>query len=156
MPIGAYGGLEELMGMMAPDGEVYQAGTLSGNPIATACGLATLSTLDAQDFYDDLEAKGKILEEGFYDKAREAGVPIRINRVGSMMTVFFTEYEVTNFEQVSASNTDLFNQFWNGMLKEGVYLPPSAFEAFFISSVHSNRDLDKTIRAAGTAFKALV
>jgi glutamate-1-semialdehyde 2,1-aminomutase len=155
MPIGAYGGLEELMSMMAPEGNVYQAGTLSGNPIATACGLATLGTLDAQDFYDDLETKGKILEEGFYDKAREAGVPIMINRVGSMMTVFFTEYEVTDFEQVSASNIEAFNQFWNGMLKEGVFLPPSAFEAFFISCVHSNRDLEKTIRAAGTAFNTL-
>lgn len=155
MPIGAYGGLVELMTKMAPDGDVYQAGTLSGNPIATACGLATLSAVDALSFYDDLEEKGQMLEDGFYEKAKQAGIPIKINRVGSMMTVFFTQYEVTHFEQAAATDTQRHAQFWNAMLQKGIYLPPSAFEAMFISSVHSHLDLEKTIRAAAEAFKEI-
>jgi glutamate-1-semialdehyde 2,1-aminomutase len=155
MPIGAYGGHEKIMSMIAPEGDVYQAGTLSGNPIATACGLATLSVAEAASFQEDLETKGKMLEEGFYERANAAGVPIQINRVGSMLTVFFSETPITDFASASSSNTERFAQFWNAMLNEGIYLPPSAFEAMFISSVHSHMDLEKTIRSAGNAFKAI-
>jgi glutamate-1-semialdehyde 2,1-aminomutase len=155
MPIGAYGGLKEIMRLIAPEGNVYQAGTLSGNPIATACGLATLNALDTGTFYETMDAKGKFLEEGLYEKARDAGVDITINRVGSMMTVFFTPYEVTHFAQAAASDTDQYGRFWRAMLDEGIYLPPSAFEAFFLSSAHSQMDLEKTLRAAVVAFKSI-
>lgn len=152
MPIGAYGGLTELMRLIAPEGNVYQAGTLSGNPISTACGLKTLEIIDQPGFYEALEAKARMLEEGLYQKAREAGVPIRINRAGSMMTVFFTGGEITNFTEAAASNIGNYAIFWNTMLNEGIYLPPSAFEAFFLSSAHSEVDLQKTVDAAGKAF----
>ena len=154
MPIGAYGGLTELMRLIAPEGNVYQAGTLSGNPIATACGLKTLEIIDQPGFYESLEAKCKMLEEGLYEKAREADVPVIINRAGSMMTVFFAEHEITNFAEAAASKTAKHSIFWNCMLKEGIYLPPSAFEAFFLSSAHSEEDIAKTIDAAGKAFKS--
>ncbi|MDP8245033.1 MAG: glutamate-1-semialdehyde 2,1-aminomutase [Candidatus Hinthialibacter antarcticus] len=155
MPMGAYGGRADIMKNIAPEGSVYQAGTLSGNPVATACGLATLEMLKPGGFYDALEEKSRILEAGLFNEAEEAGVPIQINRVGSMMTVFFSETPVTDFDSAAASDTERFGAFWRGMLKHGVYLPPSAFEAWFVSAAHSNIETERTLRAAGEAFKTL-
>jgi len=155
MPIGAYGGRAEIMRRMAPLGDVYQAGTLSGNPIAVACGIATLQLLKSPDFYENLEKKAANLAAGLLKKATEANIPVQINRVGSLLTLFFSEKPVTDFASASASNTHLYAEFWRALLKDGIYLPPSAFEAWFVSSAHSNSDLEKTIRAAGSAFRAL-
>ncbi|MBZ0257404.1 glutamate-1-semialdehyde 2,1-aminomutase [bacterium] len=155
MPMGAYGGRADIMKNIAPEGSVYQAGTLSGNPVATACGLATLEMLKPGGFYDALEEKSRTLEAGLFSEAEEAGVPIQINRVGSMMTVFFSESPVTDFASAAASDTDRFAAFWRGMLKQGVYLPPSAFEAWFVSAAHSNIEIERTLRAASEAFKSL-
>lgn len=155
MPLGAYGGRADIMSMIAPEGPVYQAGTLSGNPIATACGLATLGMLKPKGFYDDLEKKSQALEDGIRREAEEASVTITINRAGSMMTVFFCEHEVNDFDGAASSDTERFAAFWREMLKRNIYLPPSAFEAWFISAAHSNIEIDRTIHAAGEAFRAL-
>ncbi len=155
MPMGAYGGRADVMKMIAPEGDVYQAGTLSGNPVATACGLATLEMLKPQGFYDALEDKSRAIEEGLRREANEAGVAIQINRVGSMLTVFFSETPVTDFAGAAASETERFAKFWRGMLEQNVYLPPSAFEAWFVSAAHSNIEIERTLRAAGEAFKKL-
>jgi glutamate-1-semialdehyde 2,1-aminomutase len=154
MPIGAYGGRADIMDMIAPQGEVYQAGTLSGNPVAVSAGLTTLQLLSSQSFYADLEQKTGYLVNGLFEKAREAKVPVRINAVGSMMTVFFCEQPVRDMASASKMNSNRFAKFWRKMLEEGVYLPPSAYEAWFISNAHTERDIDVTIRAAGEAFKA--
>lgn len=155
MPIGAYGGSAPIMDRIAPEGDVYQAGTLSGNPVATACGIATLQLLRSHGFYEDLEKKSRKLIRGLRKGADEAGVPVQINAVGSMITVFFSGSPVTNFASASACDTGCFTTFWRNMLEQGIYLPPSPFEAFFLSSAHSNRDIDKTINAAVNAFRAV-
>lgn len=154
MPIGAYGGREDIMNMIAPQGEVYQAGTLSGNPVAVSAGLATLQLVSSSSFYADLEQKTGYLVNGLFEKAREANIPIRINAVGSMMTVFFCKDPVRDMASASKMDTNRFAKFWRKMLEEGVYLPPSAYEAWFISNAHTEHDFDKTIRAAGQAFQA--
>jgi glutamate-1-semialdehyde 2,1-aminomutase len=148
LPLAAYGGRRVLMSQMAPTGPVYQAGTLSGNPVAVAAGLATLKALDKPGFYDDLEEKGAWLEQGLARAAAQARVPVAINRVGSMMTVFFTPGPVTNLEEAKKSDLKRFSKFFQGMLAEGVYLPPSQFEAFFISQAHTQADLEFTAAAA--------
>ncbi len=155
MPIGAYGGSHEIMNHIAPVGEVYQAGTLSGNPIATAAGVATLQLLKPPGIYESLEQKAQMLIDGLYEEAQSASIPIQINAAGSMLTLFFSQDPVTDFASAAASDTSRFAAFWHKMLEQGIFLPPSAFEAWFISIAHTNRELERTIRAAGLAFKSL-
>ena len=154
LPVGAYGGHADIMDRVAPSGPVYQAGTLSGNPLAVAAGLATLRRLQEENPYARLESLGARLERGLLDAAGEARVPVRINRVGSMFTVFFTEKDVFDFESAKTCNTQQFNRYFHSMLNQGVYLPPSQFEAAFISTAHTEEDIDRTIEAAAKAFSA--
>lgn len=156
LPVGAYGGREEIMRKISPDGPVYQAGTLSGNPLAMRAGLETLSRLRAPGFYEALEAKSARLFEGLLDGCKEAGVPAIGNRFGSMFTVFFTDAEACrNHQDVGGCDLERFGRFFNAMLDEGVYLAPSQFEAAFMSAAHSDSDIDDTIAAAGRALASL-
>ncbi len=155
LPVGAYGGKAEIMKHIAPDGPVYQAGTLSGNPIAVAAGLATLRILSRPGIYDRLEELSKRLAEGLAKAAKEAGAKVTFNRVGSMMTCFFREGEVTDFASAAASDTERYGKFWREMLARGVYLAPSQFEAAFVSLAHTEEEIDYTIEAAREAFKAV-
>lgn len=146
LPVGAFGGKKEIMEMIAPSGPVYQAGTLSGNPLAMAAGYAALNYIkNNPDTYNQLEEKSAYLEKGFNDNLKSLGKSFSINRVGSMLTLFFTEEEVNDFKTAVKSKTDMFGKYFNEMLNRGVYLPPSQFEALFISTTHSKEDLDKTI-----------
>ena len=154
LPVGAYGGRAEIMDRIAPAGPIYQAGTLSGNPLAVAAGLATLRRLQKENPYAKLESLGARLERGFVDAAAKAGVAARVNRVGSMFTLFFTDREVIDFESAKTSDTQRFNRFFHSMLEQGIYLPPSQFEAAFISAAHTEADIDQTISAAAKALKA--
>ncbi|PYS44051.1 MAG: glutamate-1-semialdehyde-2,1-aminomutase [Acidobacteria bacterium] len=153
LPVGAYGGRADIMDRVAPAGDVYQAGTLSGNPLAVSAGLATLKRLERERPYDRLEAVGARLERGLIAGAAKAGVPVRLNRVGSMFTLFFTNREVSDFQSAKASDPERFNRFFHAMLDQGIYLPPSQFEAAFISTAHTESDIDKTVTAATRAFK---
>jgi glutamate-1-semialdehyde 2,1-aminomutase len=155
LPVGAYGGKREIMDLVAPAGPVYQAGTLSGNPIAMAAGLATLKLIDDEAVYQKLERLGATLEEGLKSAAQKAGVPIRINRVGSEMTLFFSSQPVSDYTSATRSDASLFGKFFVAMLERGIYLPPSQFEAFFLSTAHTASDLEKTLAAAREAFKRL-
>ena len=153
LPVGAYGGRRDVMEHVAPLGPVYQAGTLSGNPLAVAAGLATLRTLQqTPGIFEQLEANGALLDEGLAGAAQRAGVAVTINRVGSMFTVFFTSSPVTDFDSASNSDTDRFARFFRGMLNAGIYLPCSQFEAAFLSAAHGQAELDKTIAAAESVF----
>ena len=154
LPVGAYGGRAEIMDAIAPAGPVYQAGTLSGNPLAVTAGLVTLRRLQKENPYDKLEAVGVRLERGLLDAAANAGVPVRVNRVGSMFTLFFTGKDVTDFDSAKTCDPERFNRFFHAMLNQGVYLPPSQFEAAFISAAHRETDIDKTIEAAKKALQA--
>jgi len=151
-PVGAYGARREIMQMVAPEGPVYQAGTLAGNPVAMAAGLATLSLLD-QTTYRRLEDRSARLEEGLAREAAGAGLQIRINRVGSMVGVFFGSKEVRNFEEAKSTRSNIYAGFHKRMLKEGIYLPPSAFETLFVSAAHTEGDIDRTVESAGRAFR---
>jgi glutamate-1-semialdehyde 2,1-aminomutase len=153
-PVGAYGGREEIMRMLAPDGPVYQAGTLSGNPVSMAAGLATLSHLDANS-YATLERVSSKLERGLLDSAASARVPVTVNRVGSMIGLFFGSKRVRSFADAKATNAKLYVKFHRVMLTHGVYLPPSAFETIFVSTAHTEEDIELTIEAARAAFRAL-
>ena len=156
LPVGAYGGRKDVMRKVAPLGPVYQAGTLSGNPLAVAAGLAALRELKADpEVYERLDRHAARLTSGIAQAAREANVPVTINRVGSMFTVFFGDAEVTDFASASRSDTSRFGAFFRGMLDEGVYLPCSQFEAAFLSAAHTEQDIDETIAAAGKTFRAL-
>ncbi len=155
LPVGAYGGKAEIMSHVAPEGPVYQAGTLSGNPIAVAAGLATLRVLSRPGTYERLEELSARLFEGLREAASEAGMETTANRVGSMMTCFFRVGEVTNFAEAAESDTELYGRFWREMLARGVYLAPSQFEAAFVSLAHTEEEIDFTIEAAKEAFKAL-
>lgn len=155
LPVGCYGGRGEIMEKIAPLGPVYQAGTLSGNPIAMSAGLATLAELKAPGFYDQLEAKSARLAEGILAAAADAGVPLVCNRCGSMMTFFAREGEVRNYADAKRSDTERFARFHVGMLARGVYLAPSQFEAVFVSSVHTDEDVAATVAAAAEVFAAL-
>ncbi len=148
LPVGAYGGRRDLMQHMAPTGPVYQAGTLSGNPVAVAAGRATLEALKEPHSYDDLEEKGAWLARELAQAAARQNVPLTINRVGSMLTLFFTDIPVANLEDAKKSDLNQFARFFQGMLTEGVYLPPSQFEAWFVSLAHTSADLEKTVAAA--------
>jgi glutamate-1-semialdehyde 2,1-aminomutase len=153
LPVGAYGGCEDLMRHVAPDGPVYQAGTLSGNPLAMTAGLWALSHLDDK-LYAKLDRLGALLAEGLSDAAHRAGVDVSINRVGSLLTVFFIDRPVMNYDDARASDTAAYGRFFQAMLAQGIYLPPSQFEAWFLSGAHRIGDIDTTIRAARKAFKA--
>ncbi len=149
LPVGAFGGRRDIMEQLAPLGPVYQAGTLSGNPMAMAAGLSTLALLDAADFYPKLNASTRRLTEGLRSAADIAGVALTVNQVCGMFGLFFTSAaQVTNYSQVMACDTRRFQRFFHGMLAEGVYLAPSAFEAGFLSAAHTAADIDATIAAA--------
>jgi glutamate-1-semialdehyde 2,1-aminomutase len=154
LPVGAYGGRTEIMDLVAPLGPMYQAGTLSGNPLAMAAGCATLRHLgDHKDeIYPRLEKLSRELVEGVSAVAKEAGVSLCHNRVGSMFTWFFTPGPVTDWDSASKSNTEMFGRFFHGMLDNGVYLPPSQYEAAFLSATHTDQDIQQTIAAANQAF----
>jgi glutamate-1-semialdehyde 2,1-aminomutase len=148
LPVGAYGGREDIMRMVAPSGAVYQAGTLSGNPLAMTAGIETLKIIDSsKDFYNQLEGKCAYLENGFREALKELNLNYTLNRVGSMLTLFFTEQEVVDFDTAKTSDTQKFTKYFNRMLEKGIYLPPSQYEAWFVSIAHSKEDLDKTIEA---------
>ncbi len=153
LPIGAYGGRREIMEMIAPSGPVYQAGTLSGNPLAVAAGIETLGALRQPGFYRGLEEASANLEEGLRRTAASARVPVSVARVGSMFTVFFSKRPPSNYDEARKCDTGAFGRFFGGMLRNGVFLPPSQFEAAFLSAAHTAADIRKTSRAAGAALR---
>jgi glutamate-1-semialdehyde 2,1-aminomutase len=156
LPVGAYGGKAEIMDNVSPIGKVYQAGTLSGNPLAMAAGIATLTQMDkTPDLYEVLEERTGRLEQGLREGAKIAGIPVTINRVGSMITVFFTHQAVTDFESASTTNTEMFKVWFHGLLERGVYWPASNYEAAFLSYAHSDADIDTMIKAARESFLLL-
>ncbi len=155
LPLAAVGGKAGIMDLLAPTGKVYQAGTLSGNLIATAAANATLDVLLRGDCYGKLESTSAMLEHGLTCAAKDANVPVTINRVGSLMSVFFTDRPVRNFADVQSTNIAQFKRFFAEMLKQGIYLAPSAYEAMFVSLAHSKRDIEETIKAAKTSFRHL-
>ncbi|NPA52321.1 MAG: glutamate-1-semialdehyde 2,1-aminomutase [Aquificae bacterium] len=155
LPVGAYGGKKEIMEHIAPLGEVYQAGTLSGNPLAMSAGLKQLELLKESNPYPQLDAKGKKLEEGIRFLAEKYNIPVTINRVGSMITTFFTDTEVVDFETAKSSDLEKFSTFFRLMLENGVYFAPSQFEASFLSTAHSEKDIDETLDKIEHAFKRL-
>ena len=152
MPVGAFGGRRAIMERLAPLGPIYQAGTLSGNPVAMAAGLATLELIAAPGFHADLAAKTGQLCEGLMAAARAAGIPLTANHVGGMFGIFFTSETVTTYAQAVVCDVERFKAFFHGMLAEGVYLAPSAFEAGFMSSAHSEEDIEATLAAARKVF----
>lgn len=153
LPVGAYGGKREIMEHVAPSGPVYQAGTLSGNPIAMAAGIAILEQLAEEPPYAQLEAYGQALQAGLEAAALAAGVPATVNRVGSMVTLFFHPGPVTTYAEAVGSDTEAFRRFFHGLLERGVYWPPSQFEAAFFSAAHGEAELEKTLEAAREALK---
>ncbi len=156
MPVGAFGGRAEIMDHIAPDGPVYQAGTLSGNPVAMTAGLATLELISESCFYDQLNAKTRMLTEGIQQQADAAGIDFCCNQVGGMFGLFFSEEKtISRFAQVMACDLQRFNQFFHSMLEQGIYLAPSAYEAGFFSIAHSEDDIQKTIDCAKTCFSEI-
>ncbi len=156
MPVGAFGGKRAIMDHLSPDGGVYQAGTLSGNPVAMTAGKTTLEKIAAPGFYDDLGEKTKALVEGILATAQAANVAMTSNQVGGMFGLFFTDQAtVSNFQQVSQCDIEQFNRFFHGMLSEGIYLAPSSFEAGFVSASHTDQDIEATISAAHKVLKQL-
>jgi glutamate-1-semialdehyde 2,1-aminomutase len=155
VPCAAVGGRAKIMNLLSPIGPVYQAGTLSGNPLATAAAIATLNILKTKDFYTKLEQKSKILADGLQIAAKKADIPLTINRIGSLLSCFFTENRVENFNDAKKSNTKLFKAFFASMLKNRIYLAPSPFEAMFISAALTKKDIEKTIFTAQNTFKRL-
>jgi glutamate-1-semialdehyde 2,1-aminomutase len=157
LPVGAFGGKRKFMDQLAPLGPVYQAGTLSGNPLAMAAGIATISHLQAHaaEIYPQLEATSKAVFEGVAAEAEAAGIPLTTNRVGAMGTWFFTPNPVTNYEEAATSDTAAFGRFHNAMLNAGIWLPPSQFEAAFLSTAHGKAEVEATIAAAKQAFKTI-
>jgi glutamate-1-semialdehyde 2,1-aminomutase len=155
LPVGAFGGRADIMDFLAPVGPVYQAGTLSGNPVAMAAGIAALEELADAGVYQQLEQLGSALESGLKDSAKSAGVPVQFNRCGSMFCGYFTDQPVHNLADAMKSDRERFKKYFHGMLEEGVYLAPSQFEAGFISTVHSANDLEKTVGAAARVLRSL-
>jgi glutamate-1-semialdehyde 2,1-aminomutase len=152
LPVGAYGGRADLMDLVSPAGPVYQAGTLSGNPLAMTAGLWSLEEL-SPNLYASLAAHGRRLAAGLAEAARDAGVALQVNAFGSLLTPFFTDRPVRDYQSAVSSNTDRYARFFRGMITRGVYPPPSQFEAWFLSAAHTVRDVDRTIRAAREAMK---
>ncbi len=148
LPVGAYGGKKEIMSQIAPQGSVYQAGTLSGNPIAMIAGIATLEQLKKEGVYESLAEKSKRLAAGLAEAARKSGIAARVDHVGSMLGMFFTDREVTDFEAAKTCDLELFSAFYRGMRQAGIYLAPSQFEVLFLSAAHSDEHIDATVNAA--------
>jgi glutamate-1-semialdehyde 2,1-aminomutase len=156
LPVGAFGGKKEIMQMLAPTGPVYQAGTLSGNPLAMAAGYAALKHIyDNPEIYKTLEEKSSYLEKGFKENLKKLKKDFVINRVGSMMCLFFTEENVMNFKTAIKSNTSLYGKYFHEMLKRGIYLAPAQFEALFVSIAHTKRDLDRTIETNSESIRSV-
>ncbi len=157
LPVGAYGGPAKIMDLIAPLGPVYQAGTLSGNPLAMAAGITTLSQLkqNRAQYYRQLDEYAAKLVDGVLDAAKSGGVAMTANRVGSMFTFFFTDKTVTDWDSAATSDTEKFGRFHHAMLNAGVWLPPSQFEAAFLSVAHTAQDIETTIAAAGEALKSV-
>ncbi|MGE5431161.1 MAG: glutamate-1-semialdehyde 2,1-aminomutase [Syntrophomonadaceae bacterium] len=157
LPVGAFGGRKDIMEMVAPSGPIYQAGTLSGNPLAMSAGYATLTYLkEHPEVYKTLEEKSKYLEEGMQSNLKSLGKNFAWNRVGSMMCMFFTEGTVTDFASAVKSDTAMYGRYFHEMLKRGIYLAPAQFEAMFVSTAHTTEDLDKTVKAHYEALKAVI
>ena len=154
LPVGAYGGRADLLAMVAPEGPVYQAGTLSGNPLAMMAGLQTLKHLDG-GAYRQLETTAASLEHGLNAAAEKAGIPVAIQRVGSMMTIFFTDSPVRNLADAGKADHELFKRFFNVMLDRGIHLPPSGYEAWFISTAHDELIIDRTLEIAAKSFSLM-
>jgi glutamate-1-semialdehyde 2,1-aminomutase len=154
LPVGAYGGKAALMDLVAPAGPVYQAGTLSGNPLAMAAGLKTLEVIHRPGFYERIEVQGEKLSRGLSNAATKAGVPLQLNRVGSMLTPFFAPAPVKDYATARQASTAAFGRFFRSMLSRGVYLPPSQFEVSLVSAAHTKEDIEETIQASTAAFVA--
>jgi len=155
LPVGAYGGRRDIMEMVAPSGPMYQAGTLSGNPLAMTAGYATLGVIqDDPDFYANLELKSRMLCEGFQRNLDETGLPWTTNRVGSMFTMFFTDRQVRNWDDARTCDTAAFSKYFSAMLERGVYLAPSQFESAFLSIAHTEEDIARTVQAHRESLKA--
>ena len=152
LPVGAYGGRADVMQLVSPAGPVYQAGTLSGNPLAMAAGLWAIQELSAR-LYKHLARLGAQLAAGLAEAARDAGVPMQVNGFGSLLTPFFTDRSVRDYDSALTSDTAAYGRFFRGMLARGIYIPPSQFEAWFLSGAHTTRDIEKTVRAARAALK---
>lgn len=155
LPVGAYGGRKDIMAHIAPQGPVYQAGTLSGNPLAMAAGIATLKLLQVPGFYEDLEEKAGRLIAGLQALAKRHDIPVCCNRVGAMMGMFFTDEPVNNFSDAKTSDLERFSRYYRGMLENGIFLAPSQFEAFFISAAHDDAAIEQTLSAADRVFGQL-
>lgn len=155
LPVGAYGGKRELMSKIAPQGSVYQAGTLSGNPVAMAAGIATLEQIQKDGFYEALDAKAEHLLSGLEQAAVKADIPVQAKRVGSMLGFFFNHKNVQNFDDAKTCDLNRFSAFYNGMRQNGIYIAPSQFEALFISSAHETEHIETTIKAAEKVFNQL-
>ena len=156
MPVGAFGGRADIMAVLAPEGPVYQAGTLSGNPIAMSAGLKTLELVSENGFYEKLTARTTQLLNGLQQLTNEANIPFTTNQVGGMFGLFFsTEQSISRFEQVMQCDQERFKQFFHLMLEQGIYLAPSAFEAGFVSAAHTEQDINNTLNAAKAAFEKL-
>ena len=156
LPVGAYGGRGDLMRQVAPQGPIYQAGTLSGNPLAMAAGIATLTELSRPDFYETLDGLSERLLCGLKETAAKSGVEIAADRVGSMLGLFFNKGPVRNFKDAKESDLKRFSAFYQGMLNQGVYLAPSQFEVMFVSAAHDEAAIDRTIAAAEGVFKSII
>ena len=154
LPVGAYGGSKEVMDHISPVGSIYQAGTLSGNPLAMAAGNVILDLLSEPQVYELLEEKSKKLCDGFEKNTQELGVSAQFTRVGSMFSMFFTDQQITNFESVKTCDTNFFKSYFNALLEEGIYIAPSQFEAGFMSAIHSDKEIEQTIDANLKALKA--
>ena len=155
LPVGAYGGRSDIMSQIAPHGSVYQAGTLSGNPIAMAAGIATLEQIQQKDFYENLEKKSAFLVRGLAAAAENAGIPAVVGHVGSMLGMFFIDKNVADFDTAKQCNLDRFSEFYKGMRQQGVYIAPSQFEVLFVSAAHEQEHLEATITAAETVLGGL-
>lgn len=155
LPVGAYGGRREIMELVAPVGSVYQAGTLSGNPVVMTAGIETLRILSQPQVYSELEARSSLLEKGITEAADKTEISIQVPRVGSIFTIFFTKEPVIDYETATKADTELYARFFHQMLSQGIYLPPSQFEAAFVSAAHTNTDIEATVEAAKRAFSSL-
>jgi glutamate-1-semialdehyde 2,1-aminomutase len=156
LPVGAYGGRAEIMDMIAPAGPVYQAGTLSGNPLATTAGLAMLNLItDNPETYSTLASRGLALKQALASDLKELGLNYTINQIGSMFTLFFTDKEVNNFDDAKTSDTALFGKYFKGMLSKGIYLPPSQYESWFLSTALGDSEYDQIITASKATLRSL-
>ena len=155
LPVGAYGGRKKIMEHIAPHGQIYQAGTLSGNPLAMAAGIETLLELKKPDFYKKINQKAKRLADGLKTAAEKKDIKVQVKSVGGMLCLFFSDKDVKNFDDAKNCDLDMFAAYYKGMLEKGIFLAPSQFEAIFISAAHKNEDIDKTIKAAEEVFETL-